>query len=335
MNHSQKKQNILATWPPMIEEVRIELDSKVNLCITEPNPSSKDIAQLAKEKSISAMIVRQGKITREVLTASPDLKVISKHGVGIDNIDIDAATELGIPVCITPDANYNSVAELVFCMMMVLVRNLFIHNQRVKKGIWDKVSDTGMELQGKCLGIIGLGKIGQQLARFMSPHQVKVISYDPFVKPTDIPEFIEVVDTKETLLQQADFISIHCPKTPDTIGMIGEKEFNIMKSNAVLINASRGGLVDESALIQALRSGTIKGAGLDCFEHEPVTSSNPLLQYQEQNLIMTPHIGGATKDALIRMGKEAADNVLSHLEGKILPMNVLVNPEVLNTNSKN
>ena len=155
-----------------------------------------------------------------------------------------------------------------------------------------------------------------------------IVGYDPLFTTKEFPEGIRKVETKEELLRMADFISIHCPKTPETIDMIGDKEFQIMKRNAILINTARGGIIDESALIRALKTGKIGGAALDCFLTEPLSKNNPLMSIKER-LIMTPHIGSMTDNALIRMGIEAVQNVLNFLDGKTLSPDVVVNQEVL------
>jgi D-3-phosphoglycerate dehydrogenase len=323
---SKKKYKILATWPPMATEAISLLEAKASVSVTPAAPKPEQIAKMASEKSVHGIIVRQGKITKEVLNASPNLKIISKHGVGIDNIDIEAASEMGIPVCITPNANYNSVAEHAFAMMFALAKNIGLHNRRIREGVWDKTSNRGIEIYGKCLGIIGVGRIGKRLSEIAKPHKMKILGFDPLLSKDIFPAEIEAVDTLEELISEADFISIHCPKTPDTIGMIGENEFKLMKPIAILINTARSGIVDESDLIQALESGSLGGAGIDCFETEPLVNDSPFLAIKDK-LIMTPHIGAVTEEALVRMGTEAVENIISYLDGEKLSSDVVVNPE--------
>ena len=325
---------ILVTGTPLADEVKKAFEEIVSLRVTPANPTSEQIASLAAEERVSAIIVRQGQITREVLAASENLKVVSKHGVGVDNIDIEAATDLKIPVCNTPNANYMAVAEHAFAMMFALAKNLTLHDQRIRSGIWEKVLTPGIEIFGKCLGIIGTGRIGRRLAEIARPHQMTIVGYDPLYCGNDFPDGIRRAETKEELLKQADFVSIHCPKTPDTIGMIGEKEFRIMKTNAIIINTARGGLIDEPALIEALQTGKIGGAGLDCFSCEPLPQDSPLMSMKEK-IIMTPHAGGSTHEALIRMGMDAVRNVLAFLQGKEIPIDAVLNPKVIQDRSNN
>lgn len=324
----KKKYKIITTWPPMTAEAISLLKKRASVRITPANPKPEQIAEIAAEDNVNGIIVRQGKITKEVLVASPNLKIISKHGVGTDNIDIKAASDLGIPVCITPNANSCSVAEHAFGMMFVLAKNLNLHDRRIREGVWDKTSNQGIEIFGKCLGIIGVGRIGKRLSVIAKPHQMKILGFDPLLSKDMFPEEVQAVETLEELLNEADFISIHCPKTSETIGMIGENEFKLMKSNAILINTARGDIVDESGLIQALESGKLGGAGFDCFGTEPLVNKSPLLAIKDK-LIMTPHMGGTTEEALVRMGTEAVQNIISYLDGKTLPNDVLENPEFI------
>jgi len=283
---------------------------------------------MAAEGGVDGLIVRQGQITEDVLRASPHLKVVVKHGVGVDNIDIEAASDLGIPVCITPFANYEAVAEHTLALMFSLARNLINHDQRLHKGIWEKMADQGCELLGKYLGIIGLGRIGYRLAELVEPLGMHVSAFDPYLDQRSFPKNIIRVDTLPELLKEADFISLHCPKTAETTNMIGEEELELMKPTAILINTARGGIVDESALIRSLLAGTIGGAALDCFDREPLPLHSPLLTIHSR-LLLTPHIGGVTHESMVRMGTDAVLTLLAVLDGKRIEHDVVVNRDKL------
>ena len=321
---------VLITGQSMVDEAMDILAKRASYRLTSSYPPTDKIVAMAKESAIDGMIAWQGQITREALTASPNLKVVVKHGVGVDNIDVTAATELGIPVCITAEANYNSVAEHALAMMFALAKCLFAHDRRLHTGVWDKYGDMTTDLSGKRLGLVGLGRIGWRLAEVVHPLGMKVIGYDPHLPEDRVAEQVHRVNSLEVLLEESDFVSVHCAKTPETVGLIGEKAFKMMKPTAVLINTARGGIVDESALARALDAGMIAGAGLDCFETEPLSPDHPLLAFQDR-VIMTPHIAGDSKEALFRTGTHAATILLNYLDGKELPPGVLLNPGALNS----
>jgi D-3-phosphoglycerate dehydrogenase len=328
MTDDNEKYRVLITGPSLANEAAVLLDERCSYRITGPYPKPDQIATMAAENQIQGIIVRMGRITREVLTSSPDLRIVVKHGVGVDNIDVEAATELGIPVCITPYANYQSVAEHALSMMLALAKNLFLLDQQIRNGVWDKTSNPPCELYRKTLGIIGAGRIGRRLAELVQPLEMTVIGYDPFLPQGRFPESIRRVKRLEKLLREADFVSLHCPKTEETSHMIGEKELKMMKATAILINTARGGIVDETALLRALEDRIIRGAGMDCFAMEPLPQESPLLRIQDR-LIVTPHIGGGAKESFVRMGIQAANILLGYLERKELDPDVLINPAAL------
>jgi D-3-phosphoglycerate dehydrogenase len=319
---------VLITSPYIVDEAVEVLEKRCSLHKAPPQSQPAQIVELASRLSIDGMIVRQGLISKEVLSASPNLRIVVKHGVGVDNIDISAATELGIPVCITPGANYQSVAEHALAMILALSKNLFFKDSQIRDGIWDKVSNPATELYKKCLGIIGIGRIGRRLAELVQPLEMNIIGYDPYLPENLYPAIIQKVEDLKELLRKADFISLHCPKSIETINMIGEEELKIIKPTAILINTSRGGIIDELALARAMEGGRIGAAGLDCFTNEPIPSHHPLLSIKER-LIMTPHVAGATEEALVRMGKEAAHILINYLEKRELDPDVLMNRRVL------
>ncbi len=324
---AEEANRVLLTGLPLADEAMATLRTRVSYRVTPPYPEPDQIAALAAEDGIQGMIVRLGQITRQVLAASPHLRVVVSHGVGVDHIDVEAATELGIPVCITASANFQSVAEHALAMMLCLAKNLFLYDKQMRRGVWDP-SSRGTDLLGKCLGIVGVGRIGRRLAELVQPLGMTVIGYDPHLPADRFPETIRRVESLDELLRQSDFVSLHCPRTQETYHMIGQRELEIMKPTAVLINTARGGIVDESALLRALETGTIWGAGLDNFETEPLPSDSPLLPLQDR-LICTPHVAGLTQEALVRMGTEAVSILLGFLDSKELDPDTVVNPGVL------
>ncbi len=271
------------------------------------------------------LIVRsRTKVTREIIEAGKELKVIARAGVGVDNIDVRAATERRIPVVNAPAAPTTSVAELTLGHMLALVRHIPKADASMKGGRWEKRALMGVELKGKTLGLIGIGRIGAEVCRLCRAFGMEVIAYDPYLTAERISELgAEKVELGE-LLERADFISIHVPLTPETRGMIDIDALRRMKPTAYLINCARGGVIDEGDLVKALREGMIAGAALDVFAEEPPIGS-PLLELD--NVVLTPHLGGSTKEAQIRASIDAAEGVIAALDGK--RPKYLVNPEVL------
>jgi len=279
-------------------------------------------------KDADALILGSiGNITHEVLEGVEKLKVIARHGVGVDNVDLEAATNRGVIVTYTPHANAESVAEHTFALMLSLLRRIHEASEAVKCGMWKRRSEfIGVEVKGKTLGIIGLGTIGRRVAEIAKlGFKMKVIAYDPYV-PKDIAEKLGVtmVDLS-TLLREADIVTIHAALTSETHHMIGESEFKLMKSTAIIINTARGAIIDEEALIKALKEKWIAGAALDVLEEEPPSSENPLLEMS--NVIITPHIAAFTKEALRRMDNMMAEDIIRVYNG-LKPLRI-ANPDVL------
>jgi len=280
----------------------------------------RDISVPALKEAIAdadGVLVRVAPMTREVLDAAPRLKVIGKHGVGVDNIDIPAATERGIAVCNTPEANSEGVASHAITLMLAISRRLVECDAFVRAGRWSGKDELmGRELLGKTLSIVGTGRIGGRLAQICrAAFDMKVYAYDPYVTAEAMAEKgIIKVESVDDLMPVADFVSIHTPLTPATRGIVGARQFDLMKRTAYLINTSRGPVVDEAALIQALQEGKIAGAGLDVFEQEPPAPDNPLLKMK--NVILAPHMGGATEESMERMATHAAAGILAVLRGE-------------------
>ncbi|MCD6154663.1 MAG: hydroxyacid dehydrogenase [Candidatus Verstraetearchaeota archaeon] len=254
------------------------------------------------------------KISREIIYSAEKLKVIGVHGVGVDHIDLEAAREKGIEILNTPAALTETVAEYTLGLIISLLRKINLADEAVRMGRWnEKYSKlVGEDVEGKVIGIIGLGRIGSAVARMLSCLKTKIIYYDVERNKEIEEEFsLEYVDLDE-LLRRADIITIHVPLTKETYHLISKSEIEKMKNGVYLINTSRGAVIDEEALIDALRNGKIAGAALDVFETEPIDSENPLLNME--NVILTPHIAASSRQALIRMAREVAIKVIEKLE---------------------
>lgn len=266
-------------------------------------------------KDFDAIIVRSAsKVTAEIIEAGTNLKVIGRAGVGLDNVDRQAAKAKGIIVVNTPGATSISVAELALAMMLSASRFIAQGTASLKAGKWEKKAFEGVELFGKTLGIIGCGRIGRELAARAHALGMKVLGNDQeglYDADAVRAAHIEMVP-REVLLQNSDYISLHLPLTPDTKYMISTPQFALMKPSAVLINCARGGVVEEKALYEALKEGRIKAAASDVFETEPPAPDNPL--FSLNNFIATPHIGAATMEGQLRAGSEIAQLVIDNLK---------------------
>ncbi|MDK2856809.1 MAG: D-3-phosphoglycerate dehydrogenase / 2-oxoglutarate reductase [Bacillota bacterium] len=279
-------------------------------------------------KDADAILVRTTPITREVLEAAPRLKVVGRHGVGVDNIDVAAATELGIPVVYAPGSNTLAVAEHAVMLMLALAKNVFSADRalRTEHNFASRFTIPSTELAGKTLGLIGFGKIGQAVAKRCGlGFEMRVIAYDPYLN-AEAAKALDVTPASsvDEVLEQADVVSLHAPATPENYHLIGREQLQKMRPHALLINTARGPLVDEKALYEALKAGRIAGAGLDVFDPEPPEPSNPL--FELPNVIVTPHMAAHTDESLRRMATWAAEGILQVLRGEY-PTRIF-NPEV-------
>lgn len=325
--NSNTQFHVVVTGPEIAKEAGEFLSKTCSIAYTGAYLEPSDLAEKLRNEKTDALLVRMGKITAEVIQASPKLKVISKHGTGVDNIDIAAASELKIPVMITTDANYESVAEHALGLMLALAKDIPWLDSRIRKGHWDKPRYRGCELFNKTLGLVGFGRIGRRLKELVAPLKMKIIVYDPLLDSENLPPDVTTAGKIEDLLKSSDIISLHCPLTEQTKHLIGRRELKKMKRTAWLINTARGAIVDEKALIESLKTGEIAAAGLDTFEKEPVQNINELAEAGK--IVLTPHIAGATQESFVRMGIAAARNILTVLERKSLDSECVVNPEAL------
>lgn len=264
---------------------------------------------LAKETDPVAIIVRYGGIGASIMDAAPSLKVISKHGSGIDVIDQKAAAERGIAVKAAVGANAAAVAEHAWALILACAKSVPHLNDRMREGHWDKSIHKSIELNGRTLGIVGLGEIGRRVAVTGVALGMRVIAFDPYANA--VPDGVELVNDLHDIYRNADVVSLHCPLTESNRGMLNREMLGLFKNGAILINTARGGLIDEPALAEALTSGKLYAAGLDSFAVEPMTAPHPFQQIP--NAILTPHVGGVSDAAYISMGVGAATNVLAVL----------------------
>jgi D-3-phosphoglycerate dehydrogenase len=276
-----------------------------------------------------ALVIRsQTRVPAEVIEAGDNLKVIARAGIGIDNVDVDAATRKGVMVVNAPQSNIVSAAEHTVALLLSQARNIPQANEELKQGRWDRSRWQGVEIQGKTLGVIGLGRVGALVALRCAAFGMRVIAFDPYVPRERAKEMgVELMPTLEALLVQSDFLTVHLPRTPETEGLLGERELALVKEGARLVNTSRGGIVNEQALAKALEEGRVAGAALDVFEQEPAEDS-PLFAFEQ--VIATPHLGASTTEAQDKAGTSVAEMVRLALRGEFVPyaVNVSAGAEV-------
>ncbi len=275
-----------------------------------------------------AILARTAPFPAEVMEAGKKLKVIGRHGVGVDNIDCKKAEELGIWVTNAPESNSNTVAEHAIGLIVSLAHNIVRSDKALRAGDFEiRNRVKGNDLEGKFLGVLGMGKIGRLVAQ--KAHfglGMKIVGYDPYLPADKFPEYVTRVEEWDDMFKQSDFLTVHIPATSQTAKSIGAKEFGLMKESASLINAARGEVIDEAALVAALKNGTIAGAGLDVFEEEPPAKDHPL--FAMDNVVVTPHNAALTTECMIRMALHAAYGIHDVLSGNKpkWPVNNPANP---------
>jgi len=317
-----------------ISQVGINLLKERAEVIIAPGTSEEHLKPLIGE--VDALLIRSSKASAGLIEAGKRLKVIGRHGIGLDNIDLDAATRLGIVVVHTPGANTNAVAEHSLWAMLHCARNFNKAEQAFRRGAFcgsgslpgmvQKMCFTTTELSGKTLGLVGMGRIARRLAEIAGKClNMRVRSYDPHVSETVFSsDGVERCDSLDSLLRGSDFISLHVPYMEETHHLIGERELACMKNTAFLINTSRGGIIDEKALCIALKSGRLAGAALDVFEEEPPAKDMAFFGFE--NVLVTPHMAAMTDLALVNMATDVAGGILDVLEGR--RPRYLANPQI-------
>lgn len=279
-----------------------------SLVFAGKTPTEDDIVALCREHNPVAIIVRYSKVGAAAMDAAPALRVISKHGSGTDTIDKAAAAARGIQVVAAVGVNAAAVAEQALALLLACAKSVVGLDERMRAGHWDKSTHKSLELGGKTIGLIGLGAIGRRMAAMAHGMDMEVIGFDPYAK--DLPDHIRAAELN-AIWREADVVSLHCPLTDDNRGMVNGQTLAQCKPGVIVVNTARGGLVDEDALLAAVRSGHVRAAGLDSFAVEPMSAGHPF--QTEPRIILSPHIGGVTSAAYVNMGVAAARNVLDVL----------------------
>ena len=268
-----------------------------------------------------ALVVRsQTQVTADVIEAAANLKIIGRAGVGVDNIDVEAATQHGIIVINAPEGNMISAAEHTIAMMMSLSRNIPQANQSLKSGKWDRKTFTGVEVRGKTLGVIGLGRIGAEVAVRAQGMKMNILAYDPFISEERAGELGVTLTTVDDIVLNSDYITVHTPLTKDTKNLIDKEQFEKAKTGLRIINCARGGIINEEALAEAVASGKVAGAAIDVFVNEPPLES-PLIE--QDNIIVTPHLGASTQEAQVNVAVDVAEQIINLSKG--LPVQNAIN----------
>ncbi|GGV01991.1 D-3-phosphoglycerate dehydrogenase [Actinomadura cremea] len=266
---------------------------------------------------VDALIVRSAtKVTAEVFQAAAKLRVVARAGVGLDNVDVEAATKAGVMVVNAPTSNIVTAAEHAIALLLATARNVPQGHAALKQGEWKRSKYTGVELQGKTVGVLGLGRIGVLVAQRLAAFDMNVIAFDPYVQAARAAQLGVKLVTLDELLAESDFITVHLPKTAETLGLIGDRELHQVKPSVRIVNAARGGIVDENALELAIKDGRVAAAGLDVFSSEPCTDS-PL--FHHDNVVVTPHLGASTHEAQEKAGTQVARSVMLALSGEFVP----------------
>jgi D-3-phosphoglycerate dehydrogenase / 2-oxoglutarate reductase len=290
--------------------------------------SDPSVATVIKEiKGVEGVVVRTAPFPKEIIAVADALKVIGRHGVGVDNIDVKAATDKGIVVVNTPNANATSVAEHTLTAIGALAKQMTVYNREMRKGQWEiRNTYRAVDLDGKTLGLVGVGRIGSMVARrAAAAFNMKVIAFDPYITLEKGREMGgTLVSASDDIFRHADVVSLHTPLTPETRGFVNATRLRMMKRTAFLINFSRGEVIDEKALYDALKAGIIAGAAIDVFDPEPPLNDNPL--FQLDNIILSPHSAALTQECVIRMATGAAEGVVDVLSGR--QPQFVVNPDV-------
>lgn len=303
------KQNVILVTGSDLAEQALSMLSEFSIVFAGRQPTEEQLIALCQQHNPVAILVRYGKINARIMDAAPALRVISKHGSGIDVIDQIAAAQRHIRVCSAPGANAAAVAEHTWALILACAKSVIPLDKRLREGYWDKASHKSVELEGLTLGLIGLGAIGSRVASVGQAFGMKVVAYDPWAKV--LPAGCQAISEMHDLLEQADIISLHCPLTEYNHGMIDVQALSHCKRGAILVNTARGGLINDNALADALNNGTLRWAALDSFAVEPLTIPHP---WQDiPNIILSPHIGGVSDASYIKMGTVAAANILQSL----------------------
>ena len=304
---SSKKPALLVTGADLAAPA-LDLLRDLEIVFAGKTPTEDDIVALCKQHDPVAIIVRYSKVGAAAMDAAPSLKVISKHGSGTDTIDKVAAKSRGIEVVAAVGANAAAVAEQALALLLACAKSVVTLNERMHAGHWDKATHKSVELEGRTIGLVGLGAIGLRFARMADAMGMRVLGFDPYAK--NLPSYVKSVDL-DTIWRESDAVSLHCPLTADNAKLLNARTLAACKKGVIVVNTARGGLIDEPALLAAVQSGQVASAGLDSFAVEPMTAPHPF--HGEKRIVLSPHIGGVTSDAYVKMGVAAAQNALNVL----------------------
>jgi len=312
---------------PSLDEAAIDLLEQHNCSVVFAGAYSQgsDLELQISEYRPNAIISRMGQLNRDAISkALPDLEVIAKHGVGVDNIDVAAATEHGVPVCISMGANAISVAEQTMALVLAVTKKICVLDSRIRDGHWDKPNFKGYELNGRTLCLFGMGAIAQAMANLARAFGLRLVGYDPFAEDSVFDAFGVIrCHSINELFTQADIMSLHAPLNDATRNVVNEKTLALMPQGSLIVNTARGGLIDENALLASIKMEHLAGAGLDTFAVEPIASNHPFLD--ESRIVVSPHVGGVTTVANRRVALRAAQNVIAILDGHSLESSLVVN----------
>ncbi|WP_213301960.1 NAD(P)-dependent oxidoreductase [Paraburkholderia sacchari] len=308
MQAASHKPVVLVTAADLASQA-LDMLTQFDVVYAGKQPTEDDIVALCAAHNPVAIIVRYGKVNARIMDAAANLQVISKHGSGIDVIDQEAAAARGIAVRAAIGANAAAVAEHAWALILACAKSVPQLDVRMRDGHWDKSTHKSVELDGRTLGLVGLGAIGRRVAAIGAAFGMQVLAFDPYAK--EAPAGVKLVSLDE-LYAASDIVSLHCPLTAESRQMLNRDTLARFKRGAILVNTARGGLIDEAALAEALASGQLRSAGLDSFDVEPMTTPHPFQQIP--NAILSPHIGGVSDAAYVNMGKGAAANVLAVIE---------------------
>jgi len=314
---SGNTRNVIVTAPVLADPaVALLRDNGCTLHFMPPYPSAEAVAALVAQTQADAILCRQGKVDASVYAASPRLRIVARHGVGMDEVDIPAGREAGVTLTNAPGSNSREVAEHAVTLMLAVVKNLAGHSAAIAEGGWRGAGGNVRDVRGLRLGILGYGRIGRQVAQLMAPWDVRISAYDPYV---DASAFAGVTRaaTLADLWPASDILTVHAPRTRETEGLVNAAALAAMPKGAVVVNTGRGGIVDEAALAAALESGHIAGAGLDVFDVEPPPEDHPLRRHPK--VIRTPHVAGVTPGSLVTMAMTAAECIITCLNGGTIP----------------
>lgn len=320
---------ILVTGPDLDPSAaKLAAEHEYELVHTPPYADSAIISEFLRKTAAVGIVSRMGRIDASAMDAAPQLRVISKHGVGVDNIDIEAAAKRGIPVLVATGANAVSVAEHAIALLLTTVKQILPLDAGLRAGRWEKPGFAGRELAGGTLGLMGLGSIAQATGRIARGLGLTLIGFDPYASDTAFESLgVKRCASFEELLASSNFLSLHSPLTEQTRGILNAEAIAQMPEGSYVINTARGGLIDEGALLEAIRSGHLAGAGLDTLAVEPPAQDHPF--FAEPRIVLTPHIGGVTRQASARVGVEAVRGIFQVLDDKPIAPERIANRKLL------